>query len=49
MAVDQFPIEPVQLAQLIALVESGDLTGRGGKELSGGIGRAKTPGKPRSG
>ena len=30
---DQLPLEPDQLAQLVVLVESGDLTGRGGKEL----------------
>ncbi len=34
---DQFPLEPDQLAQLVVLVESGDLTGRGGKELLAGI------------
>jgi aspartyl-tRNA(Asn)/glutamyl-tRNA(Gln) amidotransferase subunit B len=34
---DEFPIEATQLAQLVALVESGDLTGRGGKELLVGI------------
>ncbi|MEZ4531133.1 MAG: Asp-tRNA(Asn)/Glu-tRNA(Gln) amidotransferase subunit GatB [Thermomicrobiales bacterium] len=34
---DQFPIEATQLAQLVELVESGDLTGRGAKELLAGI------------
>lgn len=34
---DQFPIEAKQLSDLVALVESGDLTGRGGKELLAGI------------
>ncbi len=34
---DQFPLEADQLAQLVVLVESGDLTGRGGKELLAGI------------
>jgi aspartyl-tRNA(Asn)/glutamyl-tRNA(Gln) amidotransferase subunit B len=30
---DQFPVESAQLAALVDLVESGDLTGRGGKDL----------------
>jgi aspartyl-tRNA(Asn)/glutamyl-tRNA(Gln) amidotransferase subunit B len=34
---DQFPIEPGQLNQLVGLVESGDLTGRGAKEVLGAI------------
>jgi len=34
---DQFPIEATQLAQLVELVENGDLTGRGAKELLAGI------------
>ena len=37
LGLDEFPIEPAQLAELVALVESGDLTGRGGKELLAGI------------
>jgi aspartyl-tRNA(Asn)/glutamyl-tRNA(Gln) amidotransferase subunit B len=37
LPVDRFPIEPAQLAGLVALVESGDLTGRGGKDLLAGI------------
>lgn len=37
LPVDQFPIEAAQLAQLVTLVESGDLTGRGGKDLLTGI------------
>lgn len=34
---DQFPIEATQLGGLVDLVESGDLTGRGAKELLTGI------------
>lgn len=34
---DQFPIEAAQLAQLVDLVERGDLTSRGAKELLAGI------------
>jgi aspartyl-tRNA(Asn)/glutamyl-tRNA(Gln) amidotransferase subunit B len=30
---DQFPVESAQLAVLVDLVENGDLTGRGGKDL----------------
>ncbi len=37
LSTDQFPIEAAQLAQIVELVESGDLTGRGAKELLAGI------------
>lgn len=37
LPIDKFPIEPAQLAQLVDLVERGDITGRGGKELLAGI------------
>jgi aspartyl-tRNA(Asn)/glutamyl-tRNA(Gln) amidotransferase subunit B len=37
LPLNEFPIEALQLAQLVTLVERGDLTGRGGKELLAGI------------
>jgi aspartyl-tRNA(Asn)/glutamyl-tRNA(Gln) amidotransferase subunit B len=37
----EFPLTPDQLAQLVVLVERGDLTGRGGKELLAGIERGE--------
>lgn len=37
MRFDQFPIEPTQLSELVDLVDSGDLTGRGAKDLLAGI------------
>ena len=37
LGIDEFPIEATQLRALIELVESGDLTGRGAKELLANI------------
>jgi aspartyl-tRNA(Asn)/glutamyl-tRNA(Gln) amidotransferase subunit B len=37
LAPDEFPLDASQLAQLVSMVESNDLTGRGGKDLLAGI------------